>query len=317
MKHLLFLLLASLGTACAITSTPAQLVEVGKPSRVDAIKPALTGQGPIQFRKVVAANWAADRGGLIQLEDPKAKAAGLKNELEDIQIYFYVIDHPTFGRYLIDTGIESTMKEKPEDSPVGGMMARFMNMDKLVIHQTTRDWMRQNPGPIKGVFLTHMHLDHIMGVPDLDPTIPIFIGPEESTHKEFRYLFTRGATDDFLEGPRTLSELNFPEPAAPGEPAVIDFFGDQSLFVLSVPGHTEGSLAFVVHSSAGPQLITGDTCHTRWGWEQNVTPGEFTEDADGNRQSLDFLKQFSATLPGVQVHPGHQSATAAGKLETL
>lgn len=317
MKHLFSLMMSSMLTACAVTSQPAQLVEVGQPSRMDAIPPALTQAGTIQFQKVVAANWAVDRSGLINLEDPKARDAGLKNELEDIQIYFYVIDHPRFGRYLVDTGIESTMKDNPEKSPIGGFISRFLNMDKLVIHQTTRAWLNQNPGPIKGVFLTHMHVDHIMGVPDLDPSIPIFIGPDESTHKQFKNMFVRGVTDDFLEGPRTLSELNFPPRGPSLEPPVIDFFGDQSLFILSVPGHTEGSLAFVVNASSGPQLIVGDTCHTRWGWEQNVTPGDFTEDQRRNRLSLDFLKKFSQSVPKVQVHLGHQSATAATKLETL
>ncbi len=317
MKPLFLLMMSCLYTACTVTSHPAQLVEVGQPSRVDAIRSALGNPGTVQFRKVIAANWAVDRSGLINLEDPKAKEAGLKDELEDIQIYFYVIDHPRFGRYLIDTGVESTMKESPEKSPLGGFISRFLHMDKLVIHQTTRDWTRANPGPIKGIFLTHMHVDHIMGVPDLDPTIPIFIGPEESTHKLFKNMFVRGVTDDFLEGPRTFSELNFPDAGANGEPAVIDFFGDQSFFVLSVPGHTKGSLAFIVNSASGPQLITGDTCHTRWGWEQNVTPGDFTEDMARNRQSLEFLKNFSKSVPNIQVHLGHQSATAAGKLETL
>jgi glyoxylase-like metal-dependent hydrolase (beta-lactamase superfamily II) len=311
------MMMGGLLAGCAVTSHPAQLVDVGQPSRVDAIAPAFSAQGPIQFRKVVAANWVVDRSGLINLDDPKAKEAGLKNELEDIQIYFYVIDHPRFGRYLVDSGVESTMKDNPEESPVGGFISRFINMDKLVIHQTTRAWTGQNPEPIKGLFLTHMHVDHIMGVPDLDPTIPIFIGPEESTHKQFKNMFVRGVTDDFLEGPRTLSELNFPEPGAAGEPAVIDFFGDQSLFVLSVPGHTSGSLAFVINTASGPQLVVGDTCHTRWGWEQGVEPGDFTEDQEQNRQSLTFLKKFSQTIPNIQVHLGHQSATAAGKLESL
>jgi N-acyl homoserine lactone hydrolase len=317
LKPLLLLMITCVLKACAVTSHPAQLVEVGTASKVEAIKPALAAKGPIQFRKVVAANWSTDRGGLINLEDPKAKAAGLKNEPEDIQIYFYVIDHPDFGRYLIDTGIEFTIKENPEKSPIGGMISRFMNMDKMVIHQTTREWINKNPGPIKGVFLTHMHIDHIMGVPDLNPSIPLFIGPEESTHKLFKNMFARGTTDDFLEGPRTLSELNFPEPSVQGETGVIDFFGDQSLFILSVPGHTSGSLAFVVNSTTGPQLVTGDTCHTRWGWEQGVTPGEFSEDQELNQKSLDALKTLSQSIPGLQVHPGHQSATAAGKLETL
>jgi glyoxylase-like metal-dependent hydrolase (beta-lactamase superfamily II) len=308
-------MMMTLVTACAVTSHPAQLVEVGQPSRLGAIAPALRSAGPIQFQKVVAANWAVNRGGLINLDDAKAKEAGLKDELEDIQIYFYVIDHPRFGRYLVDTGVETTMKDNPEKSPIGGFISRFLHMDKLVIHQTTGAWTKANPGPIKGIFLTHMHVDHIMGMPDLDPAIPIFIGPEESTHKLFKNIFVRGVTDDFLEGPRTFSELNFPE--AQDGPAVIDFFGDQSLFILSVPGHTRGSLAFVVNASKGPQLIVGDTCHTRWGWENSVPPGNFSEDQTSNRTSIEALKNLSTAVPQIQVHLGHQSATAPGKLETL
>jgi len=317
LKTLALLTMSFVLTACTVTSHPAQLVDVGTASQVETIKPSLASQGPISFRKVVAANWAIDRSGLIQLDDPKAKAAGLKDELEEIQIYFYVIDHPEYGRYLVDTGIESTMKDNVEESPVGGMISRFLNMDKLVIHQTTREWMQKNPGTIKGVFLTHMHVDHIMGVPDLNPDIPLFVGPEESTTRLFKNLLSRGVTDDFLEGPRTLSEINFPETKDPSVPAVIDFFGDQSFFILSVPGHTRGSLAFVINAAEGPQLIVGDTCHTRWGWEQNVTPGAFTEDHPQNQKSLDFLKSLAQSIPGMQVHLGHQSATAAGKLESL
>jgi glyoxylase-like metal-dependent hydrolase (beta-lactamase superfamily II) len=307
--------MSSMLAACTVTSQPTQLVEVGQPSRVGSIQAALKTQGPIQFRKVVAANWATDRGGLINLEDAQAKAVGLKDELEDIQIYFYVIEHPEYGRYLVDTGIESTMKENFKESPVGGFISRFLHTDKLVIHQTTKEWVQKNPGPIKGIFLTHMHVDHIMGMPDLDPSLPIFVGPNESTDKQFKNMFVRGITDDFLEGARTLSELSFPASPAPDEPAVIDFFGDQSFFVISVPGHTVGSLAFVANTSQGPQLIVGDSCHTRWGWEHNVTPGVFTDDQELNRQSLDFLKKFAQSVPGLQVHLGHQSATAAEKME--
>jgi glyoxylase-like metal-dependent hydrolase (beta-lactamase superfamily II) len=314
-KLLISLMMTTLLTACAVTSHPAQLVEVGQPSQLAAIAPTLQKPGPIQFQKVIAANWAVDRGGLINLDDPKAKAAGLKDELEDIQIYFYVLDHPRFGRYLVDTGLESTIKDNPEQSPIGGFISRFLHMDKLVIHQTTRAWTQANPGPIKGIFLTHMHVDHIMGMPDLDPGIPVFIGPEESTHKQFKNMFVRGITDDFLEGPRTFSELSFPE--SKDGPAVIDFFGDQSLFILSVPGHTKGSLAFVVNASTGSQLIVGDTCHTRWGWENNVPPGNFTEDHALNLKSLEALKSLSQNVPELKVHLGHQSATASGKLETL
>jgi glyoxylase-like metal-dependent hydrolase (beta-lactamase superfamily II) len=109
--------------------------------------------------------------------------------------------------------------------------------------------------------------------------------------------------------------LNFSE--ANDCPAVIDFFGDQSPFILSVPGNTRGSLAFVVNASTGPQLIVGDTWHTRWGWENGITPGNFSDDQASNLKSLESLKTLATAVPQLKVHLGHQSETAAGKLETL
>jgi N-acyl homoserine lactone hydrolase len=38
-----------------------------------------------------------------------------------------VIDHPRFGRYLVDTGVETTMKDNPEKSPIGGFISRFLH----------------------------------------------------------------------------------------------------------------------------------------------------------------------------------------------
>ncbi len=315
MKPIILSFLLGVSSACSVTSQPAQLVEIGLPSKLDLLKRNLKPSGPIHFQKVVAANWAVDRDGLINLNDPKAKAAGLKEGDEDIQIYFYVIDHPQYGRYLIDSGVEERLKSNPEEAPIGSIVAKFMNIKKLLVHQSTQEWLQKNPQPLKGVILTHMHLDHIMGIPDIGEDIPIFIGPNESTHKNFPNMFVRGSTDGFLEGQRTLSELHFTGNRGPGSPQMIDFFGDGSFYIISVPGHTVGSLAFAVSTQSGIQLITGDSCHTRWGWENGVTPGSFTEDQKGNQESLDFLKTLAVSLPGVKVHLGHQSATATSKLE--
>jgi hypothetical protein len=39
-----------------------------------------------------------------------------------------VNDHPRFGRYLVDTRVETTMKDNPEKSPIGGFFSRFLHM---------------------------------------------------------------------------------------------------------------------------------------------------------------------------------------------
>jgi N-acyl homoserine lactone hydrolase len=73
-----------------------------------------------------------------------------------------------------------------------------------------------------------------------------------------------------------------------------------------VPGHTQGSTAYLVRSTHGPVLLTGDTSHTRWGWEHGVEPGTATVDGARNRASLLQLKALVARHPRIEVRLGHQ-----------
>ena len=87
---------------------------------------------------------------------------------------------------------------------------------------------------------------------------------------------------------------------------VIDVFGDGSLWALYVPGHTPGSTAFLARTPNGPVLMTGDTCHTRWGWEHDVEPGSFTADHEANARNLARLRRLAAEHPTIDVRLGHQ-----------
>ncbi|WP_210410038.1 MBL fold metallo-hydrolase [Leptospira langatensis] len=309
MKHLLHLsLLLAMFPYCAVTSN--QSVSVSKGTAAELQNIPLTEKGPIVLKKIVASDWLADREGLINFKDPKVAAAGLQPGKEPIQIYFYVIDHPKFGRFVVDTGMADVFRKDQKEWPVSGIVASQMNIPDLKIHTTIKEWMAKDPKKVEGIFLTHMHLDHIFGVSDFPVGTPIYTGPNEPGDSRFLHMFVQGTTDRVL-GPNTvLSELNFSGKEEGSKINIIDFFGDQSFYVIYVPGHTAGSLAFLVKSTTGTQLLTGDTCHTKWGWENSVTPGGFTKDQDANVASLNLLKQIAAKFPKIQVHPGHQSFTA-------
>jgi N-acyl homoserine lactone hydrolase len=88
---------------------------------------------------------------------------------------------------------------------------------------------------------------------------------------------------------------------------VIDVFGDGSFYAILSPGHTAGSLAFVARTTTGPVLLTGDTCHTRWGWEHGVEPGTYTFDRQAERKNLLALKALSERHPKMIVKLGHQA----------
>ena len=87
---------------------------------------------------------------------------------------------------------------------------------------------------------------------------------------------------------------------------VVDIFGDGSAWALWVPGHTGGSTAYLLRTPRGPVLLTGDACHTRWGWDHSVEPGSFSSDVPRSAESLARLERLVAEHPGVDVRLGHQ-----------
>ena len=119
-------------------------------------------------------------------------------------------------------------------------------------------------------------------------------------------LFVRSQTDDALEGKGALREWSrVPDPGGAFE-GVVDVFGDGTVWAIAVPGHTDGSTAYLARTPTGPVLFTGDACHTTWGWDNGVEPGTFSSDRPRSRVSLDRMRAFVAKHPTIDVRVGHQ-----------
>ena len=52
--------------------------------------------------------------------------------------------------------------------------------------------------------------------------------------------------------------------------------------------------------------LTGDACHTRWGWENGVEPGRFSSDRPRSARSLAALRTLARDHPRLEVRVGHQ-----------
>ncbi|MFO0555854.1 MAG: MBL fold metallo-hydrolase [Polyangiaceae bacterium] len=288
-------------TSHAATPAPA----LGRSTSTEAMEAVLDQPGPLTVDTIVSADWLIPRAGLIDLDDPKAKAAGLKDEEEPIQIYMYAVRHPDKGLYLVDSGVEHWVVDDPSESLFSGPIGWFMNLKKLRVRVDTRAWLSAQDQPLAGVFLTHLHLDHVSGLRDVPSEVPVFIGPGEGRSRAADHAFTQGVTDAAL-GEHPLHELAIDRDSSAAFEGVLDVFGDQSFFAIWVPGHTAGSLAFVARTTTGPVLMTGDACHTRWGWENGVAPGSFTRDHAANAVSLSRLKSLVERHPKIDVRLGHQ-----------
>ncbi len=262
--------------------------------------------GPVEFETVKAADWVVARSGLLNLDHPVARAAGLEDGDEAIGIYFHVLRHPRFGTFIVDTGVESGFRDPDGNPRVGFIVESAMRTSDLEIHTTTEEWLARQSRPLDGVFLTHLHLDHVMGLPDIPANTPVYAGPGEPTASRFLHLFTRGTIDRMLEGSGKLQEWNFDGDADGRFEGVVDIFGDGSVWALHVPGHSPGSTAYLVRSTSGPRLLVGDASHTRWGWENGVEPGSFSLDRALSAVSLAALRDLVRDHPQIEVHLGHQ-----------
>lgn len=292
--------------ACSLTTHPVEKSALGKSSSSAAMEALLEQPGPIQLETINSAEWTVPLAGLLNLKSPAAIAAGLKDRDEPIQVYAHLLKHPQHGNFLVDTGVSKKLLDDPGKEGVSWLILKGMPLEKLRLNKGTAEIMQDLHEKLAGVFFTHLHIDHISGMPDIPNEVPLYIGATESTEKNWKNMVVQGTSDQLLNNKQALQEWQFqPDPQNKFE-GIIDIFADGSVFAISVPGHTPGSVAYLVRTNKGPVLLTGDTCHTRWGWEHTVEPGDYTQNHERNLKNLRLLKDLVAAHPRIEVRLGHQ-----------
>jgi N-acyl homoserine lactone hydrolase len=307
-------LLAGLGfafavSACATPTTrhPVIAADLGVPASASDMTTSLARPGTVTFQRVAFAHWTGGRGTFIDRADPRT--VEVPQGSEEATIYAYVIDHPRFGRVLIDAGVSAEL-----DDRLNWVMRRGVRDLNIRTERTTGQWLAGQIVP-GAVFLTHLHFDHVGGLIDLPLTTPVYLGTGEAEDRSRINLVLGSPADAILEGYGPLREWAFsPDPDGDFE-GVIDVFGDGSVWALSVPGHSAGSTAYLINAVDGPKLIVGDAVSTRLGWDAGMPQPVPASARRAAEQSADRLRRFAEAHPEVEVFLGHQSRT--GQPEAL
>jgi len=239
--------------------------------------------------------------------DPKSpKQAECDHAPRDLAVLVHWIHHPRFGDFLIDTGFDDSFAKHPPYGNYTEAMKLFNWMNGVTNRQQQGEDLaaqldRLNVHP-RGVFFTHFHPDHTGGVPALGPQTEFIFGKLEPS------FLARAAVANHFLGKSKFSSLDFsvaPRMAPLG--AGIDLFGDGSLWAISVPGHTDDDIAYLIN---GPQpvLLTGDASPFAWAFEAGVAPRGWNQVGTASAyRSLALLRAFAIAYPSVRLVYGHEA----------
>ena len=154
---------------------------------------------------------------------------------------------------------------------------------------------------LKMILLTHGHIDHIAGIPDIENNN--LVGDEIYVHHNDAWMLTNPPEDlQSLLNVHFGAITNFKE-LNPKQMITFDSF---KIKIIETPGHTEGSVCFLITDAQDHKvLISGDTLFAQSVGRTDLQGGDYYK----LEQSLKLL----STLPdNLRVLPGHGSTTTIG-----
>jgi N-acyl homoserine lactone hydrolase len=222
-------------------------------------------------------------------------------------IQCFLVEHPTAGPVLIDTGFHASVAVKPSSNL--GRMGAFLYRDiDMRPEQAAEAQLRAKgiqPSDVKAVIMTHFHPDHASAIVDF-PEATFLVSEVEweaaveggarqgYVQTQFDHGFDYRLVDFDSEGASSFS----------GFARSLDVFGDRSVRLVFTPGHTLGHMSVVLQTAQGEVLVAGDAIFMHRTLDADHLPYALP-DEHLFRRSLREIRQYLKETPDALVIPGH------------
>jgi N-acyl homoserine lactone hydrolase len=238
-----------------------------------------------------------------------------RDQLVPVPIVAFLIEHPSAGPILIDTGFHGIVADgSPRErnrnlGPISRLIARNVRMRP---EQTAAAQLRSKgiePADIRLIVMTHLHFDHASALADF-PAATVLASRREWRAARARGSSLLGYCGAQLDPRPTYRTLDFEGPAArPYGPfeRTLDLFGDGSLTLLDTPGHSAGHLSLIARLREREALIAGDAIYTMATLREGRRPWR-AHDSKAFERSLRALQTYDREHPDALIVPGHDMA---------
>lgn len=228
-------------------------------------------------------------------------------ETLDAQCLAFVVRHPSAGTILIDTGMHRDARENPRRDfgiPLS-LMFRGLHPAQEPFDEQLRA-LDIEPSSVERVVMTHLHLDHTSGM-RLLANAKFTVSDAEWAATRRRFPAGKGYVPHHLPAVTQMQLLNFD---SDGEPYAtfaqsIDLLGDDTIRLISTPGHSAGHLSVLLRLADGGQvLLVGDAAYTMRNIQEESLP-LLTDDDAAARRSIAELKAYALANPQTMLVPSH------------
>ncbi|GAC1374489.1 MAG: hypothetical protein NVS2B12_40000 [Ktedonobacteraceae bacterium] len=229
-----------------------------------------------------------------------------------------LIHHPK-GTFLYDSGLCTDIGLFLLDQPwlFTQTIGKFKMERSIGAHLQQLNML---PKDLDFVLLSHLHWDHVSGIPDL-PGVPLRINELEFDAANQGLLDQNQGLVRRLLSDNPFTLFNLSGPAYEGFRSSYDLFGDGSIILVPLPGHTAGQVGMFINRAHGARVfLVGDAAWLADNYAIPATMHPFfwslvTSDDASARQTLIELHYFTQRHPEVPLIPMHDAQMQASFMQ--